>query len=315
MKIVVTGGAGFIGANLIRRLLEQKEEVVCIDNLVSGKMKNVQELLGYSDFCFIKGDIVDLTIFDGIEEIDQIYNLACPASPKFYQKQPIETLRTCFQGMINILEVANRHNARVLQTSTSEVYGDPLVSEQSETYYGNVNPNGVRSCYDEGKRIAETLCCDYRRIYNTNVKIARIFNTYGPYMRSDDGRVISNFVNAILDETEIIIYGNGEQTRSLCYVTDMIDGLIALMNSNVYGPINLGNPTELTVNELAELLKKKMKSDIPIRHCEELENDPKKRKPDISLAMKELKWFPKISLDQGISKTINYYKAEKASAL
>ncbi len=183
------------------------------------------------------------------------------------------------------------------------------------TYYGNVNPNGVRSCYDEEKRIAETLCCDYRRIYNTNVKIARIFNTYGPYMRQDDGRVISNFVNAILDEMEIIIYGNGEQTRSLCYVTDMVDGLIALMNSNVYGPINLGNPTELSVNELAELLKKKMKSDIPIRHCEELENDPKKRKPDISLAMKELKWFPKISLDQGISKTINYYKAEKASAL
>lgn len=315
MKIVVTGGTGFIGANLIRRLLEQKQEVVCIDNLVSGKMKNVQELLSYSKFCFIKGDIVDLSTFDGIDGIDQIYNLACPASPKFYQKQPIETLKTCFQGMINVLDVANKYNARVLQTSTSEVYGDPLVSEQSETYYGNVNPNGVRSCYDEGKRIAETLCCDYRRMYGTNVKIARIFNTYGPHMRPDDGRVISNFINAILDETEIIIYGNGEQTRSLCYVTDMVDGLIALMNSDVYGPINLGNPTELTVNELAELLKKRMKSDISIRHCEELENDPKKRKPDISLAMKELKWFPKISLDQGISKTINYYKAEKASAL
>lgn len=308
MRIIVTGGAGFIGSNLIRTLLEQGNDIICIDNLVSGKMENIHELCELPTFEIIKGDIVDEHIFNRIEGVDQIYNLACPASPKYYQTQPIQTLKTCFQGMMNVLEFAKKCKASVLQTSTSEVYGDPMVPEQSESYYGNVNPNGIRSCYDEGKRVAETLCCDYRRTYNMDVKIARIFNTYGPYMRSDDGRVVSNFINAILEKTEITIYGNGEQTRSLCYISDMVDGLISLMNSNTCGPINLGNPIEITVNQLALLIKKAMKSDIKIKYSEELENDPKKRKPDIRLAKKELKWFPKISLDEGIEKTINYYK-------
>lgn len=308
MRILVTGGAGFIGANLIRKLLDQGNDIVCIDNLMSGKMENIHELCGLQTFKLIKGDIVDEYVFHEIEGIDQVYNLACPASPKYYQTQPIQTLKACFQGMMNVLEFAKKSNATVLQTSTSEVYGDPMVPEQSETYYGNVNPNGIRACYDEGKRVAETLCCDYRRTYNMDVKIARIFNTYGPYMRLDDGRVVSNFIKAVLDKTEITIYGNGEQTRSLCYISDMVDGLISLMNSSICGPINLGNPIEMTINELALLIKNVMKSDIKIKYSEELEDDPKKRKPDIRLAKNDLKWFPKVSLDEGIEKTVDYYK-------
>lgn len=308
MRILVTGGAGFIGSNLIRKLLEQGNEVICIDNFVSGKKENIQELLENEKFSLIVGNIVDPLGVGVINDIDQIYNLACPASPKYYQQQPIETLKTCFQGMLNMLELARKNNARILQTSTSEVYGDPLVSEQSELYYGNVNPNGVRACYDEGKRVAETLCCDYCRMYNIDVKIARIFNTYGPFMRPDDGRVISNFVNAILDGNEIKIYGTGEQTRSMCYVSDMVAGLMALMNSNIHGPVNLGNPNELTINELAQVVKSKMDSNVSITYCDGLENDPKKRRPDISLAEKELNWKPLVSLDLGISKTIEYYR-------
>lgn len=313
MRVVVTGGAGFIGTNLIKCLLEQKHKVICIDNLISGKRENIQEFLNNPNFVFMEGDIVNPGIFDKIEGINQIYNLACPASPKFYQRHPIETMKTCFQGVLNVLETANKCQARVLQTSTSEVYGDPLVPEQAETYCGNVNLNGIRACYDEGKRIAETLCCDYRRIYRTNVTIARIFNTYGPYMRSDDGRVIPNFINSILDDAEIAIYGSGNQTRSLCYVSDMVEGLIMLMNSEIDGPVNLGNPNELTINELAYTLKVQMKSNTLIKHYPKMEDDPQIRKPDIRLAMKKLGWYPKISLEQGLERTIAYYKQERSN--
>ena len=311
MRVLVTGGAGFIGANLIRKLLSQGNEVICIDNFASGLEENIKELFNNNRFFLIVGNIVDKALFDKIGRVDQIYNLACLASPKYYQKQPIETLRTCFEGVLNVLEYARKYNVRILQTSTSEVYGDPLVSIQSEKYYGNVNPNGVRGCYDEGKRVAETLCCDYLRMYDIDIKIARIFNTYGPYMRPDDGWVISNFVNAVLRDESIKIYGDGKQTRSMCYVTDMVDGLILLMNSNVHGPVNLGNPEELTINEVVSIVMSQMNKIVPVKHVQCLEDDPQKRCPDISLAKKELSWQPLISFDVGITKTIEYYKSLK----
>ena len=261
-----------------------------------------------SNFHFIKGDITDKGIFKNLEYVDQIYNLACPASPPDYQADPIHTLKTCFQGMLNVLEFARECNACVLQTSTSEVYGNPLVKEQSEKYFGNVNPNGIRACYDEGKRVAETLCSDFRRIFKLDVKIARIFNTYGPYMRPNDGRIVSNFINAILNGTEIVIYGDGRQTRSLCYVSDTVEGLIALMNSCENGPINIGNPYEMTVNDIAMTIKKIMGSDIDINYTDALEDDPQKRKPNIELAENILHWHPRISLEEGLENTINYYK-------
>lgn len=308
MKIMVTGGAGFIGINLVQKLIEENHSVICIDNLCSANINNIQYLNKMSNFHFIKGDITDKGIFKNLEYVDQIYNLACPASPPDYQADPIHTLKTCFQGMLNVLEFARECNACVLQTSTSEVYGNPLVKEQSEKYFGNVNPNGIRACYDEGKRVAETLCSDFRRIFKLDVKIARIFNTYGPYMRPDDGRIVSNFINAILNGTEIVIYGDGRQTRSLCYVSDTVEGLIALMNSCENGPINIGNPYEMTVNDIAMTIKKIMGSDIDINYTDALEDDPQKRKPNIELAENILHWHPRISLEEGLENTINYYK-------
>ncbi len=308
MKIMVTGGAGFIGINLVQKLIEENHSVICIDNLCSANINNIQYLNKMSNFHFIKGDITDKGIFKNLEYVDQIYNLACPASPPDYQADPIHTLKTCFQGMLNVLEFARECNACVLQTSTSEVYGNPLVKEQSEKYFGNVNPNGIRACYDEGKRVAETLCSDFRRIFKLDVKIARIFNTYGPYMRPNDGRIVSNFINAILNGTEIVIYGDGRQTRSLCYVSDTVEGLIALMNSCENGPINIGNPYEMTVNDIAMTIKKIMGSDIDINYTDALEDDPQKRKPNIELAENILHWHPRISLEEGLENTINYYK-------
>lgn len=305
---MVTGGAGFIGINLVQKLIEENHSVICIDNLCSANINNIQYLNKMSNFHFIKGDITDKGIFKNLEYVDQIYNLACPASPPDYQADPIHTLKTCFQGMLNVLEFARECNACVLQTSTSEVYGNPLVKEQSEKYFGNVNPNGIRACYDEGKRVAETLCSDFRRIFKLDVKIARIFNTYGPYMRPNDGRIVSNFINAILNGTEIVIYGDGRQTRSLCYVSDTVEGLIALMNSCENGPINIGNPYEMTVNDIAMTIKKIMGSDIDINYTDALEDDPQKRKPNIELAENILHWHPRISLEEGLENTINYYK-------
>lgn len=308
MRILITGGAGFIGSNLCRRLITDGHEVLCIDNFASGKKENIENLFAHSKFEFIEGDVCNFNVFNNIPKVDQIYNLACPASPVFYQSDPIHTMKTCFEGMINVLEFAKENGASVLQTSTSEVYGNPLVFVQAENYYGNVNPNGVRACYDEGKRIAETICCDYRKIYKSDVKIVRVFNTYGPYMRPDDGRVISNFINNALRGKDIIIYGDGKQTRSMCFISDLLDGLIGMMNSELMGPINLGNPQEITIFALAEKIKSMIASDVNIVSVAELEDDPRKRKPDITLARELLHWVPKVSLEEGLRYTIRYYR-------
>lgn len=308
MKILVTGGAGFIGSNLCRRLISDGHEVLCVDNFVSGKKENIENLFAYPQFDFMEGDICHFDILKNIIKVDQIYHLACPASPVFYQRDPLYTMKTCFEGMLNVLELARIKGARVLQASTSEVYGNPLVFVQSENYFGNVNPNGARSCYDEGKRIAETICCDYRKIYKTDVKIVRIFNTYGPYMRLDDGRVISNFVNNALRDKDIVIYGDGQQTRSMCFISDMLDGLIGMMNSELMGPVNLGNPQEITILALAEKIKSMLASNVDIVNADALEDDPRKRKPDITLAQEMLHWTPKVSLEEGLRCTIQYYR-------
>ncbi|WP_455543066.1 SDR family NAD(P)-dependent oxidoreductase [Intestinibacter sp.] len=307
MHVLVTGGAGFIGANLCRRLLQEGRKVICIDNFSSGKIENIKELEG-NDFKIIEGDITDYSVFEELSEIYEIYNLACNASPIFYQKNSIETLRTCFLGMENILKFAKENKAKVLQASTSEVYGDPLVDVQEEHYFGNVNPNGIRSCYDEGKRVAETLCCDYRRIFDMDVKIVRIFNTYGSYMRDDDGRVVSNFINNALRKKDLEIYGDGNQTRSMCYISDLIDALILFMKSDAMGPMNIGNPKEITINELAHIIINKIDVNAKIRYCDKLQDDPYKRKPDITLAKKELNWEPKVDLSEGLDKIIKYYR-------
>lgn len=310
MKIMITGGAGFVGSHLCRKLLCDGNEVVCVDNLSSGKMKNIIDMKSNNRFSLIEGDITDKALFADIKSVEQIYNLACPASPIFYQKDSIQTLRTCFYGMENVLEYARGVNAKVLQASTSEVYGDPLVKIQDETYFGNVNPNGVRACYDEGKRVAETLCCEYRKIYAMEVKIIRIFNTYGPYMRKDDGRVISNFINAALNNKDLIIYGDGMQTRSLCYITDLIEAIIKVMKSSINGPINIGNPFEVTINDLAKIILSKTLSKSKIQYTSALLDDPKVRKPNITKMNTELGWAPKVELSEGLDKTIAYYKKE-----
>lgn len=308
MKIMITGGAGFVGSHLCRKLLYDGNEVVCVDNFSSGRIKNIIDIKCNNRFSLIEGDITDKALFEDIKSVEQIYNLACPASPIFYQKDSIQTLRTCFYGMENVLEYARRVNAKVLQASTSEVYGDPLVKEQVETYFGNVNPNGVRSCYDEGKRVAETLCCEYRNQYSMDVKIIRIFNTYGPYMREDDGRVVSNFINAALNNQDLIIYGNGMQTRSLCYITDLIEAMVVVMESSINGPINIGNPFEVTMNDLAKIILSKIVSESKIRYTNPLLDDPKIRKPNITKINTELGWAPKVELLEGLDKTIAYYK-------
>ncbi len=306
-RILVTGGAGFLGSHLCRRLLKQGHEVLCVDNFCTGTRRNILDLLDDPKFDLLRHNVT----FPLFVEVDEIYNLACPASPIHYQMDPVQTTKTSVSGAINMLGLAKRLKIRILQASTSEVYGDPVVHPQPEEYWGNVNPIGSRSCYDEGKRCAETLFFDYYRQHNLGIKVARIFNTYGPNMRPDDGRVVSNFICQALLGEDITIYGNGQQTRSFCYVTDLIDGLDRLMNSpaNVTGPINLGNPGEFTMRELAQKVLAITGSKSRLVELPLPEDDPKQRKPTIEQAEKLLGWRPTINLDEGLKSTIAYFEA------
>ena len=304
-SILVTGGAGFLGSFLCERLLEEGCSVLCADNLFTGRRRNIERCLDFSNFEFLRHDVT----FPLYVETDEIYNLACPASPIHYQFDPVQTTKTSVHGAINMLGLAKRTKARILQASTSEVYGDPLVHPQTEDYCGSVNPIGPRSCYDEGKRCAETLFFDYWRQYRLDIKVIRIFNTYGPRMRPDDGRVVSNFIVQALQGEPITLYGDGSQTRSFCYVTDLIDGLIAMMNSpsNVVGPINLGNPGEFSMRELAELVIELTNSRSAIEHRPLPTDDPRQRRPDIARAREQLGWTPKVPLRDGLERTIAYF--------
>ena len=302
--ILVTGGAGFIGSHLCKRLLNENHKVICLDNLFTGTLKNIEELENNNNFEFVNHDITKPYYRDNI---DEIYNLACPASPIHYQSNPIKTVKTCTIGVINILGLAKKNNAKILQASTSEVYGDPEIHPQKEDYNGNVNTLGYRSCYDEGKRCAETLFMDYKREHNLNIRIARIFNTYGPNMTENDGRVVSNFILQALNNENITIYGDGSQTRSFQFIDDLVNGLIKIMNSDFEGPVNLGNPTELSMNDLATMVIKLTISSSNIIYKDLPEDDPKRRKPDISLAKSILDWSPVIDLETGLKKTINYF--------
>lgn len=308
MRILVTGGAGFIGSHLCTRLIQEGHEVICVDNLFTGNKENISHLLGNKKFEFIRHDIINPLYV----EVDQIYNLACPASPVHYQYNSIKTAKTSFMGTLNMLGLAKRVHARILQASTSEVYGDPLEHPQRETYWGHVNPIGIRSCYDEGKRIAETLVMDYHRQNNVDVKIIRIFNTYGPKMAANDGRVVSNFIVQALNGEDIPVHGDGSQTRSFQYVDDLIDGMIKMMNSkNFTGPVNLGNPGEFTILELAKkILEMIPESKSQIVYKELPKDDPTRRRPDITLAKEKLNWEPKILLDDGLKKTIEWFRSK-----
>jgi len=304
----VTGGAGFIGSYLSKRLLDEGHQVTCLDNFFTSQKRNIQEMLKNKNFKLIEHDIIEPFFLD--EKFDQVYNLACPASPVHYQDNPIRTIKTNTIGMINVLGFARKHSARILQASTSEVYGDPDVNPQPEDYQGNVNSIGPRACYDEGKRVAETLCFDYHRTHALEIRVARIFNTYGPNMAVDDGRVISNFIIQALRGDDITLHGDGSQTRSFCYVDDMVDGLIKLMNSDEVGPINLGNPThEFTMKQLADKIKTLTNSHSQIKQISDFrEDDPMQRRPDIKLAKEKLNWQPRVDIDQGLPKTIEYFK-------
>ena len=306
MKILVTGGTGFIGNHLCRRLLQEANYVICLDNNFTGSMSNIQDLLPNPNFEFIRHDIT-LPIYI---EVEQIYHLACPASPKAYQFNSIKTIKTNVLGTMNALGIAKRTNSRILLTSTSEIYGDPKISPQVEEYWGNVNTIGIRSCYDEGKRIAETLMMEYHRNHNVDIRIARIFNTYGPKMDKCDGRVVSNFINQCLENKDIEVYGDGSQTRSFCYVDDTVDGLIKLMNNTeTIGPINIGNPYEMTIKQLADLLKGMIQTESKIIYKELPSDDPMKRKPDITKANTILGWEPIVKLEDGLSRTIDYFRS------
>lgn len=305
--ILVTGGAGFLGSHLCKKLLENNNnKVTALDNFSSGNRNNLLEFIENPQFNLIKHDITTPLNLD----VDEIFNLACPASPLFYQNDPIQTTKTCIYGSINMLELAKKNNAKILQASTSEVYGDPIIHPQHESYWGNVNPNGIRSCYDEGKRCAESLFFDFFRLYDVKIKVARIFNTYGPNMQIDDGRVISNFIVQALKSSPLTIYGDGSQTRSFCYVEDLIDGLIKLMNSKdgITGPINLGNPDEYSINQIAEIIIKFVGSSSSIIYKTLPKDDPKKRKPSIKDAITKLDWEPKTKLNNGLEETIEYFK-------
>jgi len=307
--ILVTGAAGFVGSHLCEYLLNHDNcQVIGLDNLLTGQRKNIEHLLENKNFKFILGDIVHLDTLKNISGISQIYNLACPASPVHYQANSIETIQTNTVGVMNLLEMAKNQNARILQASTSEVYGDPKETPQKETYNGNVNPIGPRACYDEGKRIAETLFFEYHRKFKTEIRVARIFNTYGPKMAENDGRVISNFIVQALKETDITVYGDGAQTRSFCYVSDLVAGLYKLMNGNIVGPVNLGNPGEMTMLETANKILEMTGSKSKIVFRELPKDDPSRREPDISLAKKELGWEPKVPVTEGLQKTIEYFK-------
>jgi UDP-glucuronate decarboxylase len=305
-RILVTGGAGFIGSHLVRRLLETGDEVLVADNYYSGSRRNLADVLAHPSLEIVRHDIT----FPLYVEVDEIYNLACPASPVFYQRDPVQTTKTSVVGSINMLGLAKRTKARVLLASTSEVYGDPEIHPQDETYWGNVNPIGIRSCYDEGKRCAETLFFDYRRQHDMPIKVARIFNTYGPRMRPDDGRVVSNFIVSALTGQPLTIYGDGTQTRSFCYVDDLVDGLIRLMNTphQVTGPINLGNPHEFTMLGLAERVIAAVGRDVRIEYRPLPADDPTQRQPNIDQAMETLDWKPRIELDEGLAQTVSYFR-------
>lgn len=306
MRILVTGGSGFIGSFLCEKLLSEGHQVVCLDNLFTGNQENIEHLKTNSNFNFVLHDIIDP--FYSEEKIDQIYNLACPASPVHYQKNPVRTIKANTIGVINMLGLARAHQARILQASTSEVYGDPEISPQDETYRGAVNTIGPRACYDEGKRCAETLFCDYKRMHGLDVRIIRIFNTYGPKMALNDGRVMSNFIVQALKGEDITIYGDGSQTRSFCYVSDLVDGMIKMMNSDFSGPVNLGNPNEITIKTLAERIIEKLNSKSKLIFMNLPEDDPKQRCPDISLAKSKLGWEPKVSLDEGLNYISDFFK-------
>lgn len=309
-KILVTGGAGFIGSHLCKRLLGGGNIVICLDNFFTGKRKNIFELTSNPNFQLIERDVEDALVM----EVDEIYSLACPASPPHYQYDSVKTMKTSVLGILNMLELAKNNNAKILQASTSEVYGDPMVHPQVEEYWGNVNPIGIRSCYDEGKRAAETLMMDYNRQYNVQTRIIRIFNTYGPNMDKNDGRVVSNFVVQALKGEDITIYGDGSQTRSFCYVDDLVTGMIKMMDNEdgFIGPINLGNPSERTVLDFAKLIIEMTGSSSKIVHKELPKDDPVKRRPDITKAKELLGWEPKVDIKDGIEKTIAYFAKEIA---
>ncbi len=307
MRILVTGGAGFLGSHLCDRLLGDGHEVVCLDNFFTGRKANIAHLLGNPDFELVRHDVIDPFKF----EVDQIYNLACPASPPHYQYNPIKTTKTSVMGAINCLGLAKRVRARVFQASTSEVYGDPAVHPQPESYWGNVNPIGQRSCYDEGKRCAETLFFDYHRENGVDIRVVRIFNTYGPRMHPNDGRVVSNFIVQALKGEDLTVYGDGSQTRSFCYVDDLIEGFVRLMQQDeTVGPVNIGNPGEFTMLELAELTLKLVGGSSKIVHLPLPADDPKQRRPDISLAQHHLGWAPTVPLQDGLERTIAYFRTQ-----
>jgi UDP-glucuronate decarboxylase len=305
MPTLVTGGAGFLGSHLCERLVKQGEEVICLDNFFTGRRKNVAHLLDYKNFELMRHDVVDPFKV----EVDRIYNLACPASPIHYQYNPIKTVKTSVMGAINCLGLAKRVGARILQASTSEIYGDPEVHPQPESYRGNVNPIGLRSCYDEGKRCAETLFFDYYRENKVDIRVIRIFNTYGPKMRPDDGRVVSNFIVQAIRGEDLTLYGDGSQTRSFCYVDDLIDGMMGVMEQEEsVGPVNLGNPTEFTIRQLAEAVLGRIVTTSKITQEPLPADDPTQRKPDISLAQKLLSWNPSVELTAGLDRTIPYFR-------
>lgn len=309
-KILVTGGAGFLGSHLCNALLKKDHKVLCVDNFYTGTKRNIEKLTPNPNFELIEHDITDPIYL----EVDEIYNLACPASPMHYQNNPVQTTKTNVFGAINMLDLAKKLKVKILQASTSEVYGDPEVHPQPESYNGKVNPVGIRACYDEGKRCAETLFFDYFRQEELSIKVVRIFNTYGPNMDRHDGRVVSNFIIQALENKNISIYGDGTQTRSFCYVEDLISGLISMMETgeSITGPINLGNPNEFSMNQLAKLVIKLTKSKSKIEYTELPKDDPKQRQPDISLAKSKLNWSPSIELEEGLQKTIDYFKKNSA---
>lgn len=304
LKILVTGGAGFVGSHLVDKLMMEGHEVTVVDNFFTGQKKNVAHWMHHPNFSLVVHDVTEPLM----AEVDQIYHLACPASPPHYQFNPVKTIKTSTMGTLNMLGLAKRVKARILLTSTSEIYGDPQVHPQSESYWGNVNPIGPRSCYDEGKRVAETMMYSYKEQSKVEVRVARIFNTFGPRMHPNDGRVVSNFIIQALQKKPLTVYGQGEQTRSFQYVSDLVDGLHALMNGDYDGPVNLGNPDEFTMKEFAEYVKELTKSESEIRFLEKTQDDPSKRKPNISTAKKRLNWEPRVTVAEGLSKTIDYFQ-------
>ncbi len=306
MRILVSGGSGFIGSFLCEKLLSEGHQVICLDNLFTGNKENIKHLKDNPNFGFVLHDIIEPFYIE--DKIDQIYNLACPASPVHYQKNPVRTIKANTIGVINMLGLARAHQASILQASTSEVYGDPEISPQNENYRGAVNTIGPRACYDEGKRCAETLFFDYRRMHGMDIKVIRIFNTYGPKMALNDGRVMSNFIVQALKGEDITIYGDGSQNRSFCYVSDLVDGMIKMMNSDLTGPVNLGNPNEITIKTLAQRIIEKLNSKSKLIFMNLPEDDPKQRCPDISLAKSKLNWEPKVSLDEGLNYISDFFR-------